>query len=177
MAIPQQQTLIGTRLPTDGGTTVVAHADGRAGGRSVMLVHPAIADGNTFGKSDRLYPDGEPVEVRSDNEFRLIAILRSANFSRPAPATERPAIASSFRPTPTSGATSSRKSSRGPKDNVRGPWDHLIEWTESPRHVSFTAEDDQARGKTDPSTLKLHTSGIKYSIRKAPHFRDMHEDV
>lgn len=82
MKFPTRLTIFDYQYFLDGGTTVLLAADENGNGHTAKLVQHAFPQSNPspIGIPGRIYFDGELLPMRSDQEARLLALLRVAEF-------------------------------------------------------------------------------------------------
>jgi hypothetical protein len=143
--LPKQLVLHASRYYMDGGTACLEATDEAGQPHAVMLVQSVFPGGNTFGIPGRLYLDEELVELRSEREAQVLALLRAAEV-RYTPPTEQAGERVTLSPNALIlGEDIKEVLSRGPEENIRGLRDRIVEFVESPRYVAFAAEVEQLR--------------------------------
>ncbi|QDU55540.1 hypothetical protein [Aeoliella mucimassa] len=146
MQLPQTLTICGSKYFLDGGTTILEAIDPSGRERRVLLtqhVFPSHDETRDFIPG-RLFFDGELVEMRSNEEYQLLHLLRTADFS---PKTtekvdgtpiERSSDAIVF------GNDLKNIFERSPEDNLRAFADQIVGYVESDAYLQFSLRVAQA---------------------------------
>lgn len=127
----------------DGGTTSLRAVDEAGATRHLLLAqHARPAKASSRWRPGRLYFDDEIIGVRSEDEARLLAILRAATVLPPA--SEPPLTECAAPRAYVLGEDVRRVLAGGPDDRLRAMLAGVVEFVGSAEYVAFAARVDGA---------------------------------